>query len=382
MKYVRVLGLGVLGMSLVGAADLGLVEEIIAKVNGDIITRGELERTRKTSEAELKERKVTGAQLQQALDESSKTSLRDRIDQLLLQQKGKELSINLDAEVTKYIADLQRRANIADPEKFQQYVREQTGMPFEDFKAETRNGMMTQRVIRQEVSSRINVKKEELRKYYEEHKAEFVREERIFLREVLVSTEGKDAAGIAAAEKKAKDVAARASRGEKFPELAQTSSDAVTAQSGGEMPPFKKGELREDIEAAVWEKPKGAVTAPFKVPNGFLILKVDEHQKAGQADFEEVENEITDKVFTPRMQPAVREYLTKLREQAFLEIKPGYLDAGAAAGKDTTWTDPAQLKPETVTKQEVAAQTRRKRLLWMMPVPGTTTGAAKSSSSR
>ena len=383
MKLVRVLGLSVLGLPVIGAAEIGLVEEIIAKVNGDIITRGELDRSRKQIEADLRERRMTGPQLQQAMDEASKHVLRDRIDQLLLQQKGKELNINLDAEVTKYIADLQRRANIADPEKFQQYVREQTGMTFEDFKSETKNGMMTQRVVRQEVASRINVKKEELRKYYDEHKAEFVREERIFLREILVSTEGKDDAAVAAAEKKAKDLAARAARGEKFPELAQANSDAVTAQSGGEMPGFKKGELRTDIEELVWDKPKGFVTPPVKVPNGFLILKVDEHQKAGQADFEEVENEIMDKVFTPRMQPAVREYLTKLREQAFLEIKPGYIDSGAAAGKDTTWTDPAQLKPETVTKEEVANQTRRRRLLWMVPIPGTsTTNKSKSSSSR
>jgi hypothetical protein len=116
--------------------------------------------------------------------------------------------------------------------------------------------------------------------------------------------------------------------------------------------------------------------------NGFVIYKVEEHQRAGQAEFEEVENEIMDKIFVPRIQPAVREFLTTLRQQAFLEIKPGYIDSGAAAGKDTTWTDPAQLRPETVTKQEVASQTRRRKLLWMIPVPGTSTGNTDTSSSR
>lgn len=382
MKCLRVLGIAALGGSLAMAADIGLVEEIIAKVNGDIITRGEVERGRRQLEAELKERRITGTQAQQQLEEGSKNIFRDRIDQLLLQQKGKELNINVDAEVSKYIADLQKRSNIADPDKFQQYVREQTGMPFEDFKSETKNGMLQQRVIRQEVASRISVKKEELRKYYEEHKSEFVRDERVFLREILVSTDGKDAAGVAAAEKKAKDLSARASKGEKFPELAQANSDAQSAQSGGDIGGFEKGKLRKDVEDQVWDKPRGFVTPAIKVGNGFLILKVDEHQKAGQADFEEVENEITDKVFSPRMQPAVREYLTKLREQAFLEIKPGYIDAGAAANKDTTWQDPAQLKPETITKEEVANQKRRKKLLWAVPIPGTSTTKSKSSSSR
>ena len=65
----------------------------------------------------------------------------------------------------------------------------------------------------------------------------------------------------------------------------------------------------------------------------------------------------------PRMQPKVREFLTKLREDAFLEIRAGYVDSGAAPGKDTAWKDPAQLKPQTTTKEEVAARKHKKKLL-------------------
>jgi hypothetical protein len=107
---------------------------------------------------------------------------------------------------------------------------------------------------------------------------------------------------------------------------------------------------------------------------------VDEHQKAGQAALEEVEQEIQEKLFSPRMGPEVRKYLTDLRQNAFLEIKPGWVDSGAAPGKDTTWTDPAQLRPETVTKAEVASQKRNKRLLGFIPVPGTTETKSSSSS--
>ena len=113
-----------------------------------------------------------------------------------------------------------------------------------------------------------------------------------------------------------------------------------------------------------------------------MILKVEEHQKQGQAELSEVENEIMDKLFTPRMQPALREYLTKLRESAFLEIKPGYVDSGAAAGKNTAWIDPATLKPETVTKAEVANKTHHKKLLWAVPIPGTKAKDTSSSKSK
>src|SRR6266849_1690050 len=104
----------------------------------------------------------------------------------------------------------------------------------------------------------------------------------------------------------------------------------------------------------------------MKTENGFAIFKVEERHEEGLAPFEEVENEITEKLFVPRMQPRIREYLTKLRQEAFLEIRAGYVDSGAAPGKDTTWKDPAQLKPETTTKEEVAAR-RRKRLLGIIP---------------
>jgi hypothetical protein len=47
------------------------------------------------------------------------------------------------------------------------------------------------------------------------------------------------------------------------------------------------------------------------------------------------------------------------------------VDTEAAAGKNTTWTDPAQLKPETVTKEEVANRKRKKKMLGLVPIPGT-----------
>src|SRR5262249_54254937 len=155
--------------------------------------------------------------------------------------------------------------------------------------------------------------------------------------------DGKDVSGKAAAERKAKDLSARAKKGEKFSELAQTSSDDSNASSGGEYPPMQKGELDPRIEKAIWDQPRGFVTDPIKMDNGFFIFKVVEHQKAGQAEFEEVQMQIENMLYAPKMDPAVRTYLTKLRTEAFLEIKPGYADSGAAPGKNTAWSDPAQL---------------------------------------
>jgi parvulin-like peptidyl-prolyl isomerase len=364
---------------LLQAAELTTVEEIVAKCNGDIVTRGDLEESRRELIAEFRQSGVAGAALDQALAAREKDILRNRIDQLLLTQKAKDINISVDSEVAKRMAQIQSDSKIADPEKFHDYIKEQSGMPFEDFRQQMKDSMLTQRVIGQEVSSKIPIKHEEVEKYYNEHKSEFVREERLFLREILVSTENKDAAGVAAAEKKANDLVARARRGERFPEMARDNSDATTARTMGELPPYKKGDLAKNLEDLVWNQPKGYVTDPIRLPNGFLILRVDDHQKAGQAELSEVENEVSDKIFRPRFEPAMRAYLTKLREEAFLQIKADFVDTGAAPGKDTAWVDPLQLKPETVTKEEVASKSRNKRLLWMVPIPGTHTAGTSSS---
>jgi parvulin-like peptidyl-prolyl isomerase len=216
------------------AAEISVVDEIIAKVNGDIVTRNDYERGRQSVEMAVRQQgNYSGARLLQAIADAQRNVLRDRIDQLLLISKGKELNINVDAEINRQLADIQRNSKIADPEKFQEFVRQETGQTYEDYKNEMKKQMLTQRVVRQEVGSRIQFKKEEMEKYYNEHQSEFQREERVFLRELLISTEGKDPTASAAAEKKAKDLSARAKKGEKFEELAETNSDAATAPQGG-----------------------------------------------------------------------------------------------------------------------------------------------------
>ena len=350
---------------------VAVVEEIIAKVNGDIITRADLERAKQALLEDLKRRNLQGAQLEAALKEREKDLLRDRIDTLLLIQRGNQLNINVDQDVSKYFAEIMLQFKVADQDKFAELVRQQTGMRFEDFRQDVKNGMLTQRVLGREVGSRIVIPREEVQKYYEEHKNEFVREERVFLREILIAADPKDPDSFAAAEKRAKSLVERARRGERFEDLARDNSDAVTAKNGGDLGGWKKGDLKKEIEDLIWDKDRNHVTDPIRTENGYLILKKTAHHQAGLALLEEVENEIMGRLYGPRFEPKVREYLTELRQQAYLEIKDGWVDTAAAPGKVTKWTDPARLTPETITKEEVLANPGRKRLLWIFPIPGT-----------
>jgi parvulin-like peptidyl-prolyl isomerase len=354
-------------------ADVRVVEEIAAKVNGDIITRGELAQTRKEIEQQLRAEGLTGTKLSQAVNDYSANALREKIDELLLVQKGKDLNIKVDPEINKRLADLQVQSKITDPDKFHEYVREQTGMTFEDYRDRMVRQLLGQRVIGQEVTYRVTIPEPEMRKYYEEHPTEFVRKEEVYLSQILISTEGKSPEQVAAAEKKAKDIVARARKGEKFSDLVRDNSDdPETSRNGGSLPPYQRGIMPKQMEDVVFKANKGFVTDPFKVTQGFVILKVEERHEAGQASFDEVKEDIQQKMAGPKMEPKIREFLTRLRAEAYLQIKDGYVDSGAAPGKDTRWQDVAQLKPQTTTKEEVAARNKRHKKLIFIPIPGTT----------
>jgi peptidyl-prolyl cis-trans isomerase SurA len=360
-------------------AAVEVVEQIVAKVNGDIITNGDLARAQREAQADMARQGTSAAKIEEMMASHEKDQLRNKIDQLLLIQKGKDLDIKVDNDVSKYLANLQKQIGEADTDKFHDLIRQETGESFEDFKADIANNILTEHVVHQEVQGHMSVDHKEVEDYYNAHKADFVREEKVFLREILISTENKDAAAVTAAEKKAADLVRRARGGERFAEMAHENSDAVTREEYGDLGGWTKGQLRPNLEDAVWSQPSGYVTDPIKVEKGLLILKVENHQKAGQASLDEAEGEIMDKLYQPKIQPALRDYLTKLRETAFLEIKKGYVDTGAAPGKDTTWMDAAQLKPETVSKSEVSQKRRKKHLLGI-PLPGTASSDTSSSS--
>lgn len=359
------------------APTVTIVEEIVAKVNGEIVTRGDLEEKNKEIEAAATQAGMKGPGRDEKVKAAEANVLRQKIDELLLVQKGKDLpGVNVDPEVTKYFNAVQAQYKFNDENKFHDFIQQQLGKTYEELKELKKREILAQKVIGYEVSSKISVPEAELQKYYDAHKAEFMRNEEVFLSQILISTEGKSPEQIATAEDRAKDLVARARKGEKFGELARDNSDdPETAQNGGYLgAPSQKGTLRPELEAIVFSDKavKGYVTDPIKLPSAFLILRVEEHYQAGQASFEEVREDIQQAIVAPQMDTKVREYLTKLREEAFLQIKEGYVDTGAAPGKDTRWQEVAQLKPATVSKEEVLSSSKPRKHVLGVAIPGTT----------
>ncbi len=377
--FALMLGFPVSGL----ASDPVVIEQIVAKVNADIVTMGDLEEARQMMMMDMMQQcrndKKCAADL---MAKREPDVLRDKIDQTLLVQKAKDMNISVDSQVSREVAQMQTKMKISDPEEFRRFIERELGITLEDYREKMRQQMLQQEVIGQEVGSKIVIPRSELEKYYEEHKDDFYRDkESVALQEILVAKRTREGTELSDEDLKAKvdGIHTRAKRGEKFDALATEVSDAVSAQEGGYLGYLAKGELNAEIEKIVFAAEKGFVSDPIRVPNGFIILKVADKVSPGLQPLAVVENEIMGKLWQPRFQPAIRTYLSKLRHEAFLEIREGFVDAGAVEGKDTSWKDPAELKPETVSKEEVAAQTRRKRLLWMIPIPGTSTTPKSSN---
>src|ERR1700719_3790082 len=303
-----------------------VVEEIIARVNNEIITRSEYDKARATAAEDAKQdcqNHCTPEQLEIAIEDRQKNALRDLIDQSLLVQRGKDMGISVEPEVIKKLDQIRTQNNLGSMEDLEKAVSAQ-GLNFEDFKNNIRNGILTQRVIGSEVGSHFTIGKEEIAKYYSEHKKEFVRPEQVALREIEVSTEGKKDAELPDLKKKAETALKRVKDGEDFGEIAKRFSDSSTAKQGGFLGVYKRGVLSKELEDIVFKMKKNDLTDVMDTKQGYLILQVLERYEEGEQPLAKVENEIMDHLYSERMEPAMRQYLKTLREQSYVVIKPGY----------------------------------------------------------
>ncbi len=326
-----------------------IVDEIIARVNNQIITRSEMEKARQTNLEELKQRFPSDWQAKWT--KAQNDILRDLIDQQLLLARGDELGITGQTEVVKRLNQLRQQMNLASIDDLEAEAKKQ-GVSYEDFKEQIRISAVTQQVIGQEVGGKIHISNEDIQDWYNKHQKELEGPEEVGLSEIMVATqparqnvEDKDKQGaaqnqdkqlpedpakVAEAETKAGQILEQLKKGVKFEDLAKKSSDGPTASQGGTLGSFKRGELAKDLEDKTFALKPGETTDVIRTRQGFIILKATSHRPAGVPPLKEISDRIREAIYSERLEPAARAYLTKLREQAYIDIKSGYTDSGAS----------------------------------------------------
>jgi peptidyl-prolyl cis-trans isomerase SurA len=382
--------LTLLGLSLVPAFAPGqVVEEIVARVNGSIITRSEFLRSKDQLKDDVKQQDAANAD--KLFSEREKDILRDLIDQQLLLEKGKDLGITGDTDVIKRLDQMRKDMKLETMEELEKAATAQ-GISYEDFKQNMRNQIITQKVIGEEVGSHLNITTDEQQKFYDQHKAELEQPESIRLSEILIEPEKpaplkpaaekpadsatvdpnpanggnpnpQDATGdaakksaesaLAAAEAKANELLKQLRAGASFEEAAKKNSAGPSAAQGGDLGVFKRGTLAKEIEEKTFAMKSGEITDVTRVKQGYIILKVTDHQMAGIPPMKDVGAKIQDALYYEKLQPALRAYLTKLREEAYIKIQEGYTDSGHSANQ----TEPV----ETAAAKEADAKNLKKK---------------------
>ncbi len=327
------------------------VEEIIARVDDQIITKSDYDRSQAERDQEMRQK---GASMQE-ISESHKELLRDLIDQQLWLAKGKELGITGETELVNKLNEIRKQYNLATMEDLEKAAKEQ-GVSFEDFKANIRNQIVTQEVMRDQVGRKIAPTPGEIQRYFEAHKQEYAQPESVKLGEILISTgtQPDDEKKLADAKAKADDIEARLHAGGDFTQLARSFSDGTTAAQGGDLGQWKKGQLDPVFEQKTFALKTGDVTDPIRTKQGYVILKVIQHIPGGVPELKDVENDVEQNYFEAKAAPAMREYLAQLRDEAAIYIKPGYEDSAATvAEKHPSITFSAYAPPSTKKKRKV-----------------------------
>ena len=313
-----------------------VVEEIIARVNNEIITKSEYDKALASAVDDAKqecENHCTPQQLEASVEDRRKNALRDLIDQSLLVQRGKDMSISVETEVIKQLDQIRISNKLQSMEELEKAVSAQ-GLNWEDFKNNIRSHLITQKVIGQEVGSHITIAESDAKKFYEEHKGDFIGPEGVALREIVVNTEGKKESELPDLKKKAETALKRVEDGEDFAEIAKRMSDGTTKDQGGYLGTYKHGELAKPIEDKVFTMKRNELTGVLETKQGYLILQVLEHYDEGQQSFDKVKEKIMNALYEERMQPALRKYLQTLREQSYVVIKPAYVDVAGGGNSE------------------------------------------------
>ena len=302
-----------------------VIDEVIAQVNADIITLGQLRREmRQATEALARTGNLTEEQARAEVQKRSGEMVANLITEQLVVQQGKELNFEprVEEELNRRLVALAKDQNI----QFSQLddAMRQSGVDPQGFRADARRGIMTGLVFNEEVDRRVyeSLTPAEVRKYFDQNQAKFRTPETMTLSEIFLSKTGKSETEVRAL---ADRLVREARAGKDFGELAANSDRESTRTAKGKIGTLAMSQIeqgRPEVVSALKNLKVGGVTDPIASDEGYLILRQDERAASGAPVFNEQQVRV---VMTEERSTKERvTYLAKLRSDAYLKIADGY----------------------------------------------------------
>lgn len=296
-----------------------VIEEIVALVDGDIVTKSEYDESEQAMIQDIY-RRFAGAELDRAVEAVRKTLMMDLIDRkILVHRAARQFDINRMEEV--FYESFRDQQGVEDEAQFEAMLARE-GMTIASLKKRLVDMFAPDEVVRFEVSSRISVADHEVDTYYAEHPDEFRYEDEVELREIVLmaDTEAKRD------ERRTEAEALHATLKETpFADVAAASSEAGTKSDGGKLGTIKRGDLSESLENAAFALKAGEWSGLLEMPYGFHILYADSAVVGEMRPLEEIRDEVRmrleDKLYTDRL----KEFMVKARAESEWCVRPPYL---------------------------------------------------------
>ncbi|SDO66591.1 peptidyl-prolyl cis-trans isomerase C [Pseudomonas arsenicoxydans] len=287
-----------------------------ARVNGEEISEFRLERYF----AEFLEdqgRAVASIRSPKAYKQLRQKALDALIDKELLWQEALKRGVVISDEVVQTQIDQTRRA-IGGAEVFARRLAD-AGFDEAGFTEYTRRELAAQQVFADLVRV-AEPDEQQVRAFFEEHRAEMSRPEQIQARHILIKVpQGADAATVEAARLRLEEMRVKVTQGEDFASVARTGSEDATATVGGDLGYFPRGRMMPAFDAAAFALAPGEVSAPVRTPLGWHLIYLQNHQEA--ADVSEVQGLEMVRAYLARQQNAQArlQVLAKLRSSNRIE---------------------------------------------------------------
>jgi peptidyl-prolyl cis-trans isomerase SurA len=325
-------------LALVGTfpIDAEVIEQVLVRVNGDILTKSDFEqrqiaalRTRQ----ELANVSPNSPELKKAIEEITPTLILEAVDELLLAQRGRDLGFAMGDEQFKSIVDnIKKQNNLEDEATFQAALK-QEGMTLPDLRRNLERQMLVSRVQQQEILARVSINEDEAKAYYAANAREFTTPVSLMFREILIvvptTPQGINVAADEAAKEKADAVRARLLAGESFAQLAAEVSESGSKANGGLIGPISEEDLAPALKSIVDELKVGDVSQPLRVARGYQLLKLESRSEPMIKSFDDARADIGNKIGQKKLDVERGKYLVRLREAATIvwrndELKRAY----------------------------------------------------------
>lgn len=304
--------------------DRGILEQIVVMVNGDIITKREIdERLRIT-------RALAGDGVAAGLDPELLTRvLRDAVDEHLMTQRATELGLDVSEEdVERVLAAVRAESHVDNDAAFQELL-EREGMSLATLRMTTRRRLLIEQV-RQQLLGKISVTDEEAVRYYDTHRPEFTKRATVRFREVRIAVPqrgvGSDIERDRALVKVVK-AGDRLAAGAEFEAVAEAFSESASKASGGLVGPVEPGALEPSVLAALKALDPGAISAPVETSDGYCFLKMEGVDAASAPTFRGNREPIIEMLLEMKQRTALEDLLGRLRGSAILQWKRRDLQA-------------------------------------------------------